>query len=77
MKSIGAVADGWDKIDLRKCEVLQSEGDAKVFKIMVPNPNREPGAKQKDKEERFKTSDMCSRNIWFRKLMLAKLGSQE
>ena len=34
-RSIGTVAKGWESLDLKSCEIRQSEGDSKTFKIQI------------------------------------------
>jgi hypothetical protein len=74
IQTIGAVAKDWEVYDLRKCEVSAASSDQKVFKILVP-PTENGTKKTKKKEERFRCNDMCSRNIWIRKMLVAKTGN--
>lgn len=64
---------GWKCFDLTKCQILPSAGDKKVFKLMV---SRQAEGKA-DKEERFITANVCSRNVWVKKLLQAKNSSFE
>ena len=59
------LATGWKRFDLRKCKIQASQGDKKVFKIIVTED-------EKEKEQKFIVANVCSRNIWVKKLKRAK-----
>ena len=44
-KSMGLLAEGWRKLDLRKCNICTSTSDSKIFKILIPI--RKKGTKAK------------------------------
>ena len=77
-RSIGLLAEGWRKLDLRKCNICSSSSDSKIFKVLIPI--RKKGAKSMSatstiKKERFQCSNACLRKIWIKKLNQAKTGS--
>ena len=39
VRSIGALAANWVAIDLRKCEIIPSKKESKIFKIEIPEPD--------------------------------------
>ena len=58
----------WKKIDLNKCQIMPSQKDRKVFKLLIDRSDID----KSEKEQRFIASDICSRAIWVKKLLQAK-----
>ena len=62
------LAKDWQSIDLSKCQIIQSTKDNKVFSLY-----KDRSVDNKSPEEiRFYAPNVCSRNIWVKKLHKAK-----
>ena len=66
--STTGLSKDWQSIDLDKCQIIPSQSDKKCFKFIIDRSEK----KKSPKDQRFITSSICSRNIWVKKLLLAK-----
>jgi len=67
----GALQPGWQQFRLQECQIMPSASKKQDFKLLV---NEEQKAQ---KEQRFIAADLCSRNVWVKKLLQAKNQSFE
>ena len=58
----------WNRIDLIKCQIMPSAKDKKAFKLLLDRSDENKSVR----EIRFFASDFCSRNVWVKKLLMAK-----
>lgn len=70
--SQGQLNPGWSRFDLKAYEVVPASKDTKCFKLVSIPAEEEESKASKPREERFYTPNVCSRNVWVKKLLQAR-----
>ena len=73
-KSMGILAQGWRKLDLRRLHICTSTRDSKIFKILIPSSKKGTAGASSIIKERYWCKTSCLRKIWIKKLNQAKSG---